>query len=99
MQAVRRSLLAGVIATLTVAGCDDGDPTRPDGNVGTHVDDWRDRAIYQVVIDRFDNAVLENDVIDGVQTIPGALERHQGGDLRGVTRRLDYIAGLGMSAM
>lgn len=62
---------------------------------GTHVDDWRDHVVYQIVVDRFDNGDPGND--DGV--VPGDLARWQGGDWRGVTRRLDYLEELGVTAI
>lgn len=87
-----------VLVVLGVVGCGDDAPP-PAGGVSTHVGDWRDDVIYQVLVDRFDNADPDNDVVDGVQTIPGDLRRHQGGDWRGVTRRLDYIRRLGGTAL
>lgn len=67
--------------------------------MGTHVEDWRDRVIYQLLVDRFDDAVPENDVVDGIGPVPGDLARHQGGDWRGVTRRLGYVERLGATAI
>lgn len=67
--------------------------------VGTHVDDWRDRVIYQIVTDRFANGDPSNDAADGVAPVPGDLARVQGGDWRGIAERLDYIERLGMSAI
>lgn len=67
--------------------------------VSTHVGDWRDEVIYQVVTDRFDNGDSKNDAAGGVGTDPSDLARYQGGDWRGVTRRLDYIKALGGTAV
>jgi len=58
-------------------------------------------AIYLITPDRFANGDPENDAIEGLGDIvdrarPGA--RH-GGDLRGIIDRLDYIAGLGFTAV
>ncbi len=58
-------------------------------------------AIYLITPDRFANGDPGNDEIDGLGDIvdrgqPGA--RH-GGDLRGIIDRLDYIAGLGFTAV
>ncbi len=58
-------------------------------------------AIYLITPDRFANGDPDNDEIDGLGDIvdraqPGA--RH-GGDLRGIIDRLDYIAGLGFTAV
>ncbi len=58
-------------------------------------------AIYLITPDRFANGDPGNDGIDGLGDVvdrnqPGA--RH-GGDLRGIIDRLDYIAGLGFTAV
>jgi alpha-amylase len=58
-------------------------------------DDWRDEVIYQIVVDRFDDADPSND--GGV--VIGDLARHQGGDWAGVTRRLGYLERLGATAL
>lgn len=64
--------------------------------------DWRDQFIYQLLIDRFD---------DGKDHPPydpktarrgrdrGRAHHFQGGTIKGVTRRLDYIKGLGCTAV
>ena len=58
-------------------------------------------AIYLITPDRFANGDPDNDAIEGLGDIvdrsqPGT--RH-GGDLRGIIDRLDYIAGLGFTAV
>lgn len=63
--------------------------------MSTHVDDWRDEVIYQVLTDRFSNGDLNNDY--RVQT--GALARYQGGDFRGMSEHLDYLQELGVTAL
>ena len=68
-------------------------------SISTHVGDWRDEVVYQIVVDRFDNADPHNDRQDGVGTVPGDLARHQGGDWAGVTRRLDHLRRLGVTAI
>lgn len=61
--------------------------------------DWRDRVFYQIVTDRFANGEPANDALDGVGPVPGDLARWQGGDWRGITEHLDYLAELGISAI
>jgi glycosidase len=63
--------------------------------LGTHVGDWRDEVIYQVLIDRFANGDINNDY----QVRPGALARFQGGDWRGLADHLDYIKDLGVTTL
>lgn len=90
-----RAALAATI--LCAAACGDADRPRPP--VSTHVDDWRDRVVYQIVVDRFDNGDTTNDGAGGAVVVPGSLARHQGGDWRGVRDRLGYVEALGASAI
>jgi alpha-amylase len=57
--------------------------------------DWRDEAIYMVMTDRFRNGDPTNDL----DSVPGKADWWQGGDLQGVIDELDYIKGLGMTAI
>lgn len=61
-------------------------------NVGL---DWRDQVIYQIMIDRFENGDPNND-FNARPSIPG---RYHGGDWQGVIDRLDYLEGLGVTAL
>jgi len=63
--------------------------------IATHVGDWRDEVIYQVLIDRF----ADGDVNNNYNVRPGALARFQGGDWRGMTEHLDYIKELGVTTL
>ncbi len=63
--------------------------------LATHVGDWRDEVIYQVLVDRFANGDINNDY----NVRPGALARFQGGDWRGVSDHLDYIKELGVTTL
>ena len=76
---------------------------RPAGQLHPSPEDWRDEVFYFLLVDRFDNGA------DGLLPYqPGtptaardASQRNQfqGGTLKGVTRRLDYIRDLGCSAV
>lgn len=90
-----------------VFGGADGDITHPYRLEARNSDPGHTRgfssadAIYLITPDRFANGDPGNDEIDGLgdivdRTQPGA--RH-GGDLRGIIDRLDYIAGLGFTAV
>lgn len=97
---VSAALLAA--AALAVAGCTGGSaatggsqpgfargfPTGPDRT-------WADEAIYFIVTDRFANGDPANDG----DAQPGRPSWWQGGDLKGVRDKLDYIQGLGMTAI
>src|SRR6478672_8937815 len=63
--------------------------------LGTHVGDWRDEVIYQVLVDRFANGDLDNDYM----VRPGYLARFQGGDWRGLADHLDYVKDLGVTTL
>ena len=69
----------------------DGDQPK----LGTHVVDWRDEVIYQVLIDRFADSDLNNDY----NVRPGDLARFQGGDWKGLEDHLDYLKTLGVTTM
>jgi len=61
--------------------------------------DWRDEVIYQIVTDRFANGDPSNDDASGVPPMPGVPNRIHGGDFRGITEHLDYVAALGATAI
>jgi alpha-amylase len=63
--------------------------------LATHVQDWRDEVIYQLIVDRFADGDVNNDW--GVQ--PGALEQYQGGDWQGIIDHLDYLQALGVTTL
>jgi glycosidase len=65
--------------------------------------DWRDQFIYFLLVDRFDNNVSG---IPAYQPGTGVPERQvdaghtfQGGNLKGIIRRLDYLKGLGCTTL
>lgn len=63
--------------------------------IDTHVDDWRDEVIYQLMTDRFANGDPSNDF----RVDPSALARYQGGDYQGIIDRLGYLEELGVTAL
>ncbi|MCL5036440.1 MAG: alpha-amylase family glycosyl hydrolase [Chloroflexi bacterium] len=58
-------------------------------------DDWRDDIIYFVMTDRFNNGDKTNDF--GAD--PSNLNKYHGGDIKGLTEKLDYIKDLGATAI
>lgn len=60
--------------------------------------DWSDLTVYQVVTDRFFNAVSTNDNLGGTYD-PSDGARTHGGDFQGLTAKLDYIQSLGVDAI
>jgi glycosidase len=61
--------------------------------------DWRDQVIYFVMIDRFDDGDRSNNDQGAGEYDPASGAHYSGGDLAGVQRRLDYIRGLGATAV
>ncbi len=61
--------------------------------------DWRDQVIYFAMTDRFDDGDARNNDFGAGEFDQGKDNRYQGGDLRGLARRLDYIQGLGATAL
>ena len=61
--------------------------------------DWRDQVLYFAMIDRFDDGdPANNDQGAGVYD-PADPAKYSGGDLKGLTRRLDYMRGLGATGL
>jgi hypothetical protein len=74
----------------------------PRGEVFPSPRDWRDQFIYQLLIDRYDDA-QDHPAYDP-HTAPRGKDAStsgcfQGGKIKGVTRRLDYIKGLGCTTI
>ncbi len=81
---------------LLLAGCAHdqlGENARVD--ISTHVEDWRDHVVYQLMVDRFANGNARNDW----RVDPTSMARYQGGDWQGVIDRLDYLEELGVTAL
>lgn len=89
------ALLVGIACVMPEIGCvtipDDGNQPA----IGTHVEDWRDEVIYQVLVDRFANGDINNDY----KVRPGSLARFQGGDWKGLREHLDYVKELGVTTL
>lgn len=62
-------------------------------------DDWRDQILYFAMIDRFDDGDPRNNDQRAGEHDPTDGRKFSGGDFAGLTRRLDYIAGLGATAV
>ena len=95
---VSRVLLAALFAgacSLPGVGCVSVPDQGKQPAITTHVDDWRDEVIYQVLTDRFANGDINNDY----KVRPGYLARFQGGDWQGIIDHLDYIKTLGVTTL
>jgi glycosidase len=74
----------------------------PVGKVFPSPIDWRDQVMYQLLIDRFDDG-KEYPPYDPNTTKRGRDDKQacifQGGKIKGITRRLDYLKNMGITAI
>lgn len=91
----RRPLLAALAGLLPAVAAMAAPPPK------LHVPspDWRDQVVYFVVTDRFDDGDASNNDQGAGEYRPGSQAHYQGGDFAGLRRRLDYIRGLGATAL
>ncbi len=61
--------------------------------------DWRDQIVYFIMTDRFDDGNPENSDQGKGEYDPSLNSHYSGGDLAGILNNLDYIKGLGMTAV
>ena len=61
--------------------------------------DWRDQIIYFLVTDRFNDGDPANNDLGAGEYDPTSNAKYNGGDLKGVEQKLDYIKGLGATAI
>ena len=61
--------------------------------------DWRDQVIYFVLTDRFADGDPANNDQGAGEYAAGQRSRYNGGDLKGLAQRLDYIRGLGATVL
>lgn len=92
--------LLAACAALPLTACVDAtpvplEPFQPDVQLSTHVVDWRDEVIYQVLVDRFH----DGDPNNNFNVDKRAPARYHGGDWQGLIDRLDYLQDLGVTAV
>jgi len=95
-------LLAGLNAGCAVKDVPPSSSSRDERvGDGLHVPspDWRDQVIYFAMIDRFDDGDPGNNDQGAGEFDPTQNARYSGGDLAGLTRRVDYIRGLGATTL
>jgi glycosidase len=56
---------------------------------------WQDESIYFIMVDRFNNGDTSNDFKVNTKD----LKEYNGGDFKGITEKLDYIKGMGFTAI
>jgi len=90
------AMLGAILVSPVLApGCTDISPVAEGLDVGTHVVDWRDEVIYQLMVDRFH----DGDVNNNWQVNPHAPAAYHGGDWQGVIDKLGYLEALGVTAL
>jgi len=97
-----RAALAGLLlalATLAAAAPDSPRHARPGLRLHVPSPDWRDQIIYFAVTDRFADGDPSNNDQGAGEFGAGQRSRYNGGDLKGLSERLDYIRGLGATAL
>lgn len=76
---------------------------KPAGRVFPSPTDWRDQFIYHLLVDRFNSGKSDIPPYNADKTPVGRDdsegEKFQGGTLKGITEKLDYIKGLGCTAI
>jgi glycosidase len=88
-------------SALCLAACALGAGLAAAGSGRLHVPspDWRDQVIYFVMTDRFADGDPRNNDLGAGEYDPARNSHYSGGDLRGLRQRLDYIRGLGATAV
>ncbi|QRK05769.1 hypothetical protein JQX13_37335 [Archangium violaceum] len=96
-------LLALAFGASTILGCKSTPPPPtpqpPADSLHVPSPDWRDQIIYFVMTDRFANGEPGNDDQGAGEFDPANGAKYSGGDLKGIESRLDYIQGLGATAI
>ena len=104
MQLTRWACVGAVVWGLLVTGCSSTSPPASESTIAVESTaraaerrhtDWSDAIVYFVIVDRFADGDSTNNV-DVDVTKPG---HFHGGDLVGLTERLDEIADLGVTAI
>lgn len=89
--------LAALALALPTAGCMqlDEELAAEEIPLATHVVDWRQEIIYQVLIDRF----ADGDAGNNFRVDRTALGKWHGGDWRGLEEKLPYLEELGVTTL
>jgi glycosidase len=95
VKTLRNAIATACVALFTAQGAAADDPAA----APAAAPDWRDQVIYFLMIDRFDDGDPSNNDQGAGEYDPASSAHYSGGDLAGVQRRLDYIRGLGATAV
>ncbi|WP_429068386.1 alpha-amylase family glycosyl hydrolase [Aeromonas bestiarum] len=88
------------VVSFALTGCFSSNESREPSSY-RHVasPDWRDQIIYFLMIDRFNDGDPSNNDQGANEFDPTSDKKFSGGDITGVQQKLDYIAGLGATAV
>jgi len=93
---MKKSTSLSILAALYLGGCMEFDPgLEGDIKLETHVKDWRDEVIYQLLVDRF----ADGDAGNNYRVDVNAPGKWHGGDWKGVEDHLEYLDGLGVTTL
>lgn len=88
-----------LLALLAAAGLAQAACPPPPADAPPERPDWRDQVIYFLMLDRFDDGDARNNDQGAGEYDPADPRRYSGGDFAGACRRLDYVRGLGATAV
>ena len=98
-----RALVQRLVALFALSAigpaCGEEEGPRPDPLLHVASPDWSEQIIYFVLIDRFNDGDPSNNDQGAGEYDPSDFTRYSGGDLQGIIDRLDYIQGLGATAV
>ena len=97
--ALAAAIAAG--ANASTASAQSTDKETPAAALKLHVPspDWRDQVIYFLMTDRFADGNPGNNDQGANEFDPKSNAKYSGGDLKGIQQHLDYIQGLGATAV
>ncbi len=104
----RRLLLAAIASAVALSGCsDNGNNSNNDDDSGVDIStnlhvaspEWQDQIIYFVMTDRFNDGDPSNNDQGSGEYNPENKDFYSGGDLKGITDKVNYIQNLGATAV
>ncbi len=98
MTAVAAALLASCGGDKSDPLCCDP-PPQPQQLLHVASPEWQDQIVYFVMTDRFNDGDPSNNDQGAGEFDPADGAKYSGGDLRGVEAKIDYIKGLGATAV